>query len=165
MPLPDKEAENLKDSIIKAVELPASPPVTPTNKVSIYNPGRASPKKPLVNFRGGFAWETLSQDRTSLGLDMFRPQASDQKDLKCLSLVEMKPLCHFRALRSLKLVGMMQSYQTYIWQTAWLNLNLEELELGMALEPEVTSSTYSMQWELIQHGWEMDPKHSADPVY
>jgi hypothetical protein len=77
----------------------------------------------------------------------------------------MKPLCQFRGLRSLKLVGMTQSYQTYIWQAAWLNLELDELELGMVLKPEIASSTHAGQWKPIQEGWTMDDEQTSDPSY
>lgn len=90
---------------------------------------------------------------------------NDDDEMECLGLAEMQPLCQFRCLRSLKIVGMMQSYQTYIWQAAWLNLNLTELELGMALEPEIIDHTRCAQWRLIQEGWSMDQRKTADPVY
>lgn len=90
---------------------------------------------------------------------------NDDDDMDCLSLSELEPLCQFRNLRSLKLVGMMQSYQPYIWQAVWLNVNLIELELGMALEPEILSRTRYAQWNLIQEGWTMDQKNTGEPVY
>ncbi|KAJ5096414.1 hypothetical protein NUU61_005770 [Penicillium alfredii] len=49
----------------------------------------------------------------------------------------------------------MQSYQMYIWQAAWLNANLDKLELGMTLEPELLSPKYTAQWKLIQDSWKM----------
>lgn len=125
----------------------------------------ATPAKPLFEFQGGAAWFSFSRTRTTLGLDLFWPCGDDEDDMPCLSIVEMRPLCQFRRLRSLKLVGMMQSYQTFIWQAAWLNLGLEELELGMALEPEIASHKHKAQWKLIQEGWTMDKKQTADPVY
>jgi hypothetical protein len=60
---------------------------------------------------------------------------------------------------------MLQSYQAFIWQTAWLNLGLDELELGMVLGPEIMSVTHGRQWKLIEEGWTMDEKQSAEPVY
>jgi hypothetical protein len=60
---------------------------------------------------------------------------------------------------------MLQSYQSYIWQTAWLNLDLEEMSLEMALEPKIDCTLHAAQWKLIRDGWEMDRKQSAEPVY
>lgn len=125
-----------------------------------------APVKPLSEFRGGAAWNLIPRNRASLGLDLFWPCADKNDDeMDCLGLAEMQPLCQFRHLRSLKIVGMMQSYQTYIWQAAWLDLNLTELELDMALEPEVIDRTRYAQWHLIQEGWSMDQTKTADPAY
>lgn len=118
-----------------------------------------------MNFRGGRSWENLPRDRKTLGLDLFWPCRSDLDGLDCLDVMEIKPLCQFRNLRSLKLVGMLQSYQTYIWQAAWMNLNLDELELGMALEPVVANPSYSMEWRYIHYGWMKDPGNFAEPAY
>lgn len=126
---------------------------------------KATPKNPISNFRGGVAWDDLPRNKKALELDLYWPYESDAETMECLHLVELEPLCHFLGLRSLKLVGMMQSYQTYIWKAAWLNLNLDELELGMALEPEIISSQRAGHWKLIEEGWEMDKKISGPPVY
>lgn len=125
----------------------------------------ATPAKPLVGFRGGPSWLPLPRDKSTLGLDLFWPCAHGQEEINCLDIMELKPLCQFRGLRSLKLVGMMQSYQNYIWQAAWLNLALDELELGMMLKPEIISLTYGSQWRLIEEGWTMDEKQNAEPSY
>lgn len=156
-------------------------PVTPSPRPVISSPrllSRASspfpaiwqdgtPAKPLLEFRGGAAWDSIPRNRATLGLDLFWPcmDDNDDDDMDCLSLSELEPLCQFRNLRSLKLVGMMQSYQPYIWQAVWLNVNLIELELGMALEPEILSRTRYAQWNLIQEGWTMDQKNTGEPVY
>ncbi|KAJ5757238.1 uncharacterized protein N7511_007420 [Penicillium nucicola] len=88
----------------------------------------------------------------------------EEKDDGILAIVELKPLCEFRNLRSLKLTGMLRSYQTYIWQAVWLNTKLETLDLGMALEPDIFSAP-STQWKQIKTGWKMSGKMYADPVY
>ncbi|KAJ5580297.1 uncharacterized protein N7459_006282 [Penicillium hispanicum] len=125
----------------------------------------ATPAKPILSFRGGVAWDDIARDKMTLGLDLFWPNAPDAQVMECLDIMELKPLCQFLGLSSLKLVGMMQSYQSYIWQAAWLNLNLDELELGMALEPEIISSERAADWKLIQDEWKMDKKTSAKPIY
>jgi hypothetical protein len=81
-----------------------------------------------------------------------------------LNIEEMAPLCQFRNLRVLKITGMMQSYQKYIWQAAWLNTDLEELELGMAHEPRIRRSA-SKRWPYIKGGWMLDESHHSEPVY
>lgn len=125
-----------------------------------------TPAKPITEFRGGSAWNLIPRNRASLGLDLFWPCLDDDNDnMDCLGIKELEPLCQFRGLRSLKLVGMMQSYQSSIWKAVWLNLNLAELELGMALEPEILSRTRYAEWGLIQEGWSMDERKTADPVY
>ncbi|PGH28042.1 hypothetical protein AJ80_00297 [Polytolypa hystricis UAMH7299] len=67
-------------------------------------------------------------------------------------LDSLRPLCNFRNLKSLKLTGMTQSYQRYIWETVWLNPELEELLLEMALEPCIRR-TYSKAWPSIKGDW------------
>ncbi|KAE8167543.1 hypothetical protein BDV40DRAFT_169654 [Aspergillus tamarii] len=74
------------------------------------------------------------------------------------------PLLHFRHLRTLKLTGMMTSYQKYIWQAAWLNPHLEELELGMALAPSLRRN-YVTKWPCIRGGWTLSKDRLGEPVY
>jgi len=138
---------------LETVEVPESPTPSPRS-----TPNIATPIRPL-ELLGGASWLTLPRDKARLGLDLFWPEEIT------FDLVEMEPLCQFRNLRSLKIVGMMQSYQPYIWQAAWLNLDLDELELGMVLKPEITSVAHGGQWKLIQEGWKMDEKTTAEPVY
>ncbi|KAJ5707861.1 hypothetical protein N7488_007662 [Penicillium malachiteum] len=131
--------------------------------------GMATVTKPLHLFRGGDAWSNLPRSQTTLGLDIFWPDCLDEGveevEEPCLDIKELKPLCEFRHLRSLKIVGMMQSYQTFVWQAAWLNPDLEELELGMAVEPEISNKIYENRWRVIKEGWTLDPRMSGGPVY
>lgn len=122
----------------------------------------ATAANPLSDFKGVETWERLSRNKESLGLDLFRPVKEDDP---LFDIVELKPLCLFRRLRSLKLTGMLQSYQTIIWMTAWLNMDLEELELGMAMEPEIVSLAHAGRWTLIRDGWKIDDGLSGAPVY
>ncbi|KAE8141578.1 hypothetical protein BDV38DRAFT_237131 [Aspergillus pseudotamarii] len=79
-------------------------------------------------------------------------------------LISLTPLLHFRHLRTLKLTGMMTSYQKYIWQAAWLNPHLEELELGMALAPRLRRN-YVTKWPCIRGGWTLSKERLGEPVY
>lgn len=192
---PLNRSDSPKETSVETTEVPASPapvspllpfslpdrPSTPSPRLVIPSPrllSRASSPfpaiwqegtlaKPLLAFRGGAAWDLIPRNRASLGLDLFWPFVDDNENdnMNCLSINELEPLCQFRGLRSLKLVGMMKSYQSCIWKAVWLNLNLAELELGMVLEPEVLSRTRYAQWALIEEGWIMHERTTVDPVY
>ncbi|PLN85602.1 hypothetical protein BDW42DRAFT_202038 [Aspergillus taichungensis] len=141
-------------------------------------PDQATPVNPILSFRGGDQWDTIPKDRRVLGLDIFWPidlsqesddEADDDDNSKHkaptkLPVEELAPPCLFRNLRVLKLTGMMHSYQKYIWQAAWLNTNLEELELDMALPPRY-SRTAVYKWPYMKGGWQMSKAHYGEPVY
>lgn len=131
--------------------------------------GLGTPDQPFMHFRGGASWKCLETDAERLGLDLFWPVNTshdidyDEEDCAndMLDVEELMPLCAFRNLRVLKITGMTQSYQKYIWQAVWLNVNLEELELGMVLEPCVRRG-FSGDWPFIKGGWRMrDAKGQA----
>ncbi|KAL4945285.1 hypothetical protein BDV06DRAFT_209535 [Aspergillus oleicola] len=90
-------------------------------------------------------------------------QNGEEEDPTLFPPPGMTPLCTFRNLRSLKITGMMQSYQSYIFQAAWLNPNLEELELGMALPPRLRRAY--KKWPYIKGGWRLDKASYGEPVY
>ncbi|OAX77859.1 hypothetical protein ACJ72_07836 [Emergomyces africanus] len=83
--------------------------------------------------------------------DEYEIAVSDDDSDDILALEAMAPLCNFRNLRLLRLTGMSQSYQKYIWQTVWLNPGLEELELEMTLEPCIRRAFSG--WPYIKGGW------------
>jgi hypothetical protein len=151
-----------KSTTVRAVEILSSPPITPID--SPVTSGLATPVKPIQFFRSGPSWAELPRSKATLGLDLFSSIDEEKKDDGILAIVELKPLCEFRNLRSLKLTGMLRSYQMYIWQAVWLNPNLETLDLAMALEPSILS-TLSTEWKQIKTGWKMSGKQYADPVY
>ena len=131
--------------------------------------GLGTPDKPFLYFRGGVSWRYLNTNTQNLGLDLFWPIMEDEeyendRGSEMLNIEELRPLCAFRNLRVLKVTGMMQSYQKYIWQTAWLNQDLEELELEMALEPCVRKNIVA-GWPLIRGGWKLQETQYGDPVY
>ncbi|KAI1975438.1 hypothetical protein LOZ12_000917 [Ophidiomyces ophidiicola] len=98
-----------------------------------YTDGSA---KPIMSFRGGSSWRHLDAERDNVYLDLFWSSHKENPFRpEIMPIVELAPLSNFRHLRILKLTGMLQSYQPYIWQAVWLNQNLEELHLEMALEP------------------------------
>ncbi|KAL4805301.1 hypothetical protein BDV18DRAFT_160962 [Aspergillus unguis] len=86
----------------------------------------------------------------------------DEEQPPIFHIDNMAPLCMFRNLRVLKITGMMQSYQMYIFQAAWLNPHLEELEIGMALPPRL-SRRY--KWPYIKGGWRLNKATYGEPVY
>ncbi|PYH91240.1 hypothetical protein BO71DRAFT_460449 [Aspergillus ellipticus CBS 707.79] len=143
----------------------------PMSTIKLIPAREATPSKPLMDFRGGETWARLANDRYELGIDVFWPDELDaewevdeetaadsknqqQPELRMLDIEQLSPLCQFRNLRSLKITGMMRSYQKYIWQAAWLNPNLEELELGMVVEPRITLNIGNLTWPFIKHGWQ-----------
>ncbi|EEP77522.1 predicted protein [Uncinocarpus reesii 1704] len=109
--------------------------------------------KPIMSFRGGTSWRHLDTERESLSLDLFWSSHKEnpfRPDI--MPMMELAPLCNFRNLRSLKLTGMLQSYQLLIWQTVWLSHGLEELHLEMALEPCIRH-TFCGSWPKIRGKW------------
>ncbi|KAJ5273780.1 hypothetical protein N7478_008905 [Penicillium angulare] len=144
------------------------PNLTHPEKLNISrDPEPATPRRPLLDFHGAEYWSSLSRTKKTLGLDLFWrcPPDSTQSGYYCLDLLELRPLCEFRNLRSLKLVGMMQSYQSYIWQAVWLMLELDELELGMSLEPDIVNRIYEPRWKVIDEGWTLDSRMGGAPVF
>ncbi|PYH43633.1 uncharacterized protein BP01DRAFT_375288 [Aspergillus saccharolyticus JOP 1030-1] len=129
---------------------------------------QATPTNPLLEFRGGETWARFPRNRRSLGIDDEEDDDYEEEEkeiqIEVLPLEQMFPLVHFRHLRSLRITGMVQSYQTYIWQAAWLNTGLEELELSMVCQPRLRRS-FAGKWPYIKEGWTMNPVHYSEPVY
>lgn len=124
-----------------------------------------TPEKPLMFFRGGASWNVFPRDMQAIGIDLFWPVKQDQEgDREVLHIEEMVPLRQFRGLRVLKITGMLQSYQKYIWQAAWLNTGLEELELGMAIGPRIRRN-FPGDWPFIKGGWTLKQDTYGEPVY
>ncbi|KAI1936432.1 hypothetical protein LOZ04_001240 [Ophidiomyces ophidiicola] len=115
-----------------------------------YTDGSA---KPIMSFRGGSSWRHLDAERDNVYLDLFWSSHKENPFRpEIMPIVELAPLSNFRHLRILKLTGMLQSYQPYIWQAVWLNQNLEELHLEMALEPCIRQ-TFCASWPKIRGNW------------
>ncbi|RJE23769.1 hypothetical protein PHISCL_03909 [Aspergillus sclerotialis] len=134
----------------------------------------SSPGKTIPSFRGGEAWDNVSRETERLCFDIFIPLKSpeytpkpNESENAILEIDQLSPLCEFRNLRVLKITGMMQSYQKYIWRAAWVNLNLEELELGMALAPRVKQKYMKSgsEWQAISGDWTFEVPQYCDPVY
>jgi hypothetical protein len=111
-------------------------------------------QNPIIHFRPQL-WRHLEPTSDTLNLDLFWPQRlydleeeedndTFQLEKNIFPLQGLLPLCEFRRLRSLRLGGMLQSYQPYIWRTCWLNPGLEEVVLEMALEPAINESYRSL---------------------
>ena len=116
--------------------------------------------RPIMHFRPR-TWKHVQKDREELNIDLFWPikddeenEDSDAEHDDIFPLEALQPLCQFRSLKSLKLSGMLQSYQKYIWQTCWLNPDLEDLTLEMALAPELVEG-YDTAWSAIDNEWTM----------
>ncbi|KAL2816284.1 hypothetical protein BJX63DRAFT_142735 [Aspergillus granulosus] len=75
---------------------------------------------------------------------------------------EMVSVCTFRNVHVLKITGMMQSYQMYILQAAWLNANLNEYEIGMALSPRLCRC---YKWPYTQRYWQLNKTTMGEQVY
>lgn len=127
--------------------------------------------KPLLNFKKHL-WDHLDCSRKTLHIDLFWPADEEEsrgdtkKDerLELFALEDLAPLCNFRNLRSLKIGGMLQSYQKYIWSCCWLNPGLWELTLEMAVEPEL-EGPQSSQWAYIREGWVSKSESQGSAVY
>ncbi|KAA8645373.1 hypothetical protein EYZ11_000445 [Aspergillus tanneri] len=148
------------EGVESAATAPPASPIIPSDQATLA--------KPLMSFQGGTTWDYLAKDRRTLGLDLFWPvnasKEEDKSNKEMLNIVELEPLSQFRNLRVLKITGMMQSYQKYIWQAAWLNTRLEELEMGMALQPRLRRP-HAERWPYIKGGWTLNKAHYDKPVY
>ena len=140
-------------------------------QAEIIDPG--STAAPIVHFRRQL-WKHLDRRRENLNLDLFWPMETgksthreaekEAEGLDIFPVEDLAPLCNFRNLRSLKLGGMLQSYQKHIWRCCWLNPELWELGLEMALEPK-TRNPYSDQWPVIQGDWKCRSESEGSAVY
>ena len=86
---------------------------------------------PPVTFSKGLLI-SMDHHKHCLEIDLFRPASEPT----VFPLQDLSPLCLYRDLRTLKITGMMQSYQPYIWLVLWLNPQLTDLALEMAGQAE-----------------------------
>lgn len=75
----------------------------------------------------------MNHNKQHLEIDLFRPESKPN----VFPPQDLSPLCLYRELRTLKVTGMMQSYQSYIWLVVWLNPQLTDLTLEMAGKAEL----------------------------
>lgn len=110
--------------------------------------------KPIMSFRGGVSWRNLDKEREELSLDLFWSDTRRENPFRpdIMPIEDLRPLSNFRNLRFLKLTGMLQSYQPFIWQAVWLNPALEDLHLEMALEPCIRQA-FAASWPKIRGSW------------
>ncbi|KAI9810192.1 MAG: hypothetical protein M1827_006638 [Pycnora praestabilis] len=100
-------------------------------------------------------WAAMNTEKlTNLFIDLFRPgvQRGDT-DGDVFPLEHLVPLRTFTKLKNLTLVGMLDSYQSKIWEAVWLMPDIEGLDLRMAIEP-VLRRGYE-EWPFIQNAWFM----------
>ena len=110
-------------------------------------------------------WPYIPKHLTRLELDLFWPGISSEPQPNEVFPPEyLAPLTSLRQLRILKLVGMLDSYQKYTWQTAWLCPHLEEVTLEMALEP-VVRSIVNKKWPTIKGNWQMKDARATKRPY
>ena len=107
--------------------------LTSDSPVAMISPYRTvdNGSLPCVKFSKGLLIR-MEHNKQHLEIDLFRPES----DESVFPLHDLSPLCLYRDLRTLKITGMMQSYQLYIWLTAWLNPQLTDLTLEMAGKAE-----------------------------
>ena len=107
--------------------LTADSPVVMVSPYRIYEGDRFPPVT--------FSKELLIQmdhNKHHLEIDLLRPEC----EADVFPPQDLSPLCLYRELRTLKITGMMRSYQSYIWLAVWLNPRLTDLTLEMAGEAE-----------------------------
>lgn len=126
-------------------------------KMDVYIPVKAIFTKEL--------WPSIDTSLKELHLDLFWPKVgAEPREGDVFPVEDLEPLCNFRQLRSLKITGMMESYQKYIWQAVWLNPHLRELALEMALEPNVRKG-HDKGWPTIKGGWRLQKLDNIKPSY
>lgn len=110
-------------------------------------------------------WQIIDTNLEELHLDLFWPKLqAEPQDGDVFPLEDLEPLCNFRQLRSLKITGMMESYQKYIWQAVWLNPHLRELTMEMALEPNIRKG-HDKAWPTIKGTWRLQELESIKTSY
>lgn len=80
-----------------------------------------------------------------LSLDLFRPEGDAAGIISESVLIhQLSPLCLYRNLRSLSIIGMNHNYPSYVWMAIGINPHLEELTLEMT-EPGGTIDTEAIK--------------------
>ena len=128
-----------------------------SKKMDVYVPVKMIFRKEL--------WQSIETNLQDLHLDLFWPEVqAEPRAGDLFPLEDLEPLCNLRQLRSLRITGMMESYQKYIWQTVWLNPHLKELMLEMALEPNVRKD-HDKAWPTIKGSWQVQKLESIKTSY
>jgi hypothetical protein len=107
--------------------------------------------------------EALPAGIEKIDIDVFHPVAFDPDSIDeegndaVEALVTLSPLSSFRNLKYLKITGMLDSFQSAIWLTAFLNPGLKYLHLEMALAPELAPADEKKElvstWRVIDGEW------------
>lgn len=149
-------ANRILDFANDKTEEPVSRPEQ-KKKLDIYTPVKQVFTKEL--------WQSIDINLEELHLDLFWPKVqAEPRDGDVFPLEDLEPLCNFRQLRSLKITGMMESYQKYIWQAVWRNPHLKELTLEMALEPSIRKD-HDKAWPTIKGTWRLQKLDSIKTSY
>ncbi|RAK77067.1 uncharacterized protein BO72DRAFT_110213 [Aspergillus fijiensis CBS 313.89] len=189
-PQPQQQAQQVQQAQAQAQSLPivffTAEQATPTNPLLEFRGGATWARFPRNRRSLGIdvylpidksqsatattaaADSTAQTEKQTNGEEEEEEEDEDEEEVEerveVLPVEQLFPLIHFRHLRSLKITGMVQSYQRYIWQAAWLNTGLEELELSMVCPPRLRQS-FAGNWPYIKGGWTMNPTHYSAPVY
>ena len=106
-------------------------PVIMVSPYRIRNEDKKEDDYPRVTFSKDLLL-LMDHNKHHLEIDLFRPESEPN----VFPLDDLSPLCLYRELRTLKITGMMRSYQSHIWLVAWMNPQLTDLALEMAGEAE-----------------------------
>ena len=118
----------------------------------------------LAPFTKGM-WHCMPHTLQHIELDLIRPGVLPEPTKNdAFPSRDLTPLMQFRQLRTLKIVGMLDSYQTHIWEAVWLCPQLEVLTLEMCLEPSIRS-TRNREWPTIQGNWKMKNLGEVEKKY
>ena len=128
---------------------------SPYREPSFYN--NKSPEFVILPFSKQ-ALITTNRKILDLDIDLFRPKDIITSDFmlrqrgsyrntvllppretslpKLLPTHDLSPLCLFRNLTTLTIIGMCESYQPVIWEAVWLMTHLKDLDLRMEEQAE-----------------------------
>jgi hypothetical protein len=112
----------------------------------------------VVNFTDEML-ENLPRKIEKLSVDVFHPlndfDSDEDQDVK--ANISLKHLSSFCNLKYLKITGMLESYQSEIWLTAFMNPALKYLHLEMVLSPEISLPSEQKDtvstWVKIDGSW------------
>lgn len=167
---PNADLEPRTDKgLSKACESPSSDADADTDAGSgtsrdNHHPSFSIPNNPIFlgeDFAGLLKVSNI-RNKESIWVDFWIPIRPGDK-VTPLDSQYLSSLRSFVGLRYLKISGMLKSYQKEIFRAVWKMDLLEELDLRMAEEPQLSAGVY---WRRIEKGWtprSCEPKYYAGP--